>query len=80
VLEQHEQGAEAVLIIFTIAAALYAAFLISALVLKPIRRAAVSIPVQVIILGAVLYGTLVIANTGHLGGRLVHEFGLRAMM
>lgn len=80
VLMQHEQGAEAVLIIFTTATLLYAAFVGSALVLKPIGRAAISIPVQLAILGVVLYGTLAIANTGHLGGRLVHELGLRAMM
>lgn len=80
VLEEHAELADTVTIVFTIAASLYIVFFGLGFFLKPIRRPAVSIPVQLVIFGIVMYGVLAIAATGHLGGRMVHEMGVRAMM
>jgi len=41
---------------------------------------AVPVVGQLVVLVALLLGSLVLANTGELGGRLVHEFGVQAWM
>ncbi len=84
VMERHEDLAEAVEVVFTIIAAVYAVILIGpVLVQKLVRKnlpRAVPLVGQLVVLAALLASGLVLANTGHLGGRLVHELGVQSWM
>jgi uncharacterized membrane protein len=78
VLEHHEQMAEATRIGFSVLIVIFAAILIIPQVLKmtSTRIASTVLPLAFL----VLYGggVLLLANTAHNGGRLVHEFGVTA--
>lgn len=79
VLEQHESLAETTRTLFTILTAIFAVMLIG---LKSLKREAdlgPTLAVHVPFLALYLAGLLVLANTAHNGGRLVHEFGTLAM-
>jgi uncharacterized membrane protein len=84
VMERHEELAEGVETLFTIIAAAYAVVLIGPVVVQKVRHKslprAVPLVGQLVVLAALLLGGLVLANTGHLGGRLVHELGVQAWM
>jgi uncharacterized membrane protein len=86
VLSRHEDLAESVEVLFTIVTAVYAVVLVvpfllkkTGLLKKDLPRA-VPVVGQLVVLVALLVGTVVLANTGDLGGRLVHEFGVQAWM
>jgi uncharacterized membrane protein len=80
VLHQHEETAEAARNYFLVATIVYAALWAAPLVLrkrfKPGWFAAGSIVIAV----ACVPGLLILANAAHLGGRLVHELGVHALM
>lgn len=78
VFEAHEDGAELVLNGFILITVLYAAF--GLVLFKAGERFAHKPYVAVQLLFIVLCGagSLAVANVGHLGGRLVHEYGVRA--
>ncbi len=80
VLEHHEELGETTRTVFTILTAVFAGLLAAPLLL----RRAPSPAVQAGVLAAFLLvwgaGTLVLVNTAHNGGRLVHEMGVRALM
>lgn len=84
VLERHQEMAETVRVLFTILTALYAVILFGppglrkTKLLKKALPAAVPLAAQIVFLIAYLVCAVVVANTGHLGGRLVHEFGVQA--
>lgn len=80
VLEQHQDSADDTLVTFIIATVFYAAVVGLTTWVKWFQRPGIAITMQVVALAVLLYGALMIAQTGHLGGRLVHEFGLRAMI
>ncbi len=80
VLEHHESLAEQTRTIFTVVTLVYLFIVLAPLVAK---RALDPIPwvvVNVAFLAFYLVGAVYLANTGHAGGRLVHEFGVRAIM
>ena len=78
VLEHHEQLAEATRIAFSVLTVLFAAILLIPVILKKTLNGIVSTVLPLAFL--VLYGggILLLTNTAHNGGRLVHEFGVRA--
>lgn len=80
VIEEHEEMGETTRNIFTALAVLYALILYSPVVLKKELGAKAFILTSVVYLVLYLVGVWVLINTGHLGGRLVHEFGIRALM
>lgn len=80
VLEHHEELGETVRTVFTVLTGVFAILLAAPRLLRRLP----SVKVQTAVLAAFLAvwgaGTLVLVNTAHNGGRLVHEFGVRAMM
>ncbi len=78
VLEQHEELAETTRIIFTVLTLIFAAILfVPRLLKKELGRKTTAFVTSAFLL-FYLAGTLVLANTAHQGGRLVHELGVRA--
>lgn len=80
VLEQHEELAETTRTIFTALTIIFAAILFLPGLLKKNLGRASSVILNVAFLVFYLAGALVLANTAHQGGRLVHELGVRAMV
>ena len=80
VLQRHEALGERTLLIFSTLTVMFAAilFLPSALRRNPTRTYSLLAPL--VFLGFYLAGTIVLVNTGHNGGRLVHEFGVQAIV
>jgi uncharacterized membrane protein len=80
VLERHEELAETARLVFLGLTILFAAITFVPYALKrPLKRApafAVNIAFLLIYAG----GTILLANTAHAGGRLVHEFGVQALV
>ena len=80
VLEQHESLAEQTRILFTVITLVYAFIVLAPLVIKSALKPLPWTVVNGAFLAFYLVGALFLANTGHQGGRLVHEFGVRAMV
>lgn len=80
VLEQHEELAQTARAIFTALTVVFAAILFAPLVFKRGlgRKTATVISLAFLLFYAA--GAVVLANVAHQGGRLVHEYGVRAMM
>ena len=80
VLEGHEKLAETTRLIFTALTVIFAAILFSPLLFK--RRLGNKSSLVLTLAFLLLYsaGSLVLVNVAHQGGRLVHEFGVRAMV
>lgn len=78
VLERHEELAEATRIALSVLTVVFAAILLIPVILKKTSNRLVSTVLPLAFL--VLYGggILLLTNTAHNGGRLVHEFGVRA--
>ena len=80
VIEQHEELAETTRTIFTALTIIFAVILfLPGLLKKNLGRASSAI-LNIAFLVFYLAGALVLANTAHQGGRLVHELGVRAMV
>lgn len=80
VLERHQELAETTRDIFGLLTVIFAAILFLPRFLKQETTTAVAriLPLAFLLLyGA---GTIVLMNTAHNGGRLVHEFGIRALL
>jgi uncharacterized membrane protein len=80
VLEHHEELAEATRVVFSVLTVIFAAMLFLPRLLRRSSGWLVSRALPLVFL--VLYGAgmLLLVNTAHNGGRLVHEFGVKAMM
>jgi len=84
VLHEHAEMAEKGETLFTIVTAVYAAVLLVPPLLKKLGvlrkelpRAVPVVAQLIVLIGALLSG-IVLANTGHLGGHLVHDLGVQA--
>lgn len=78
-LEEHEEAAELTRNLFTGLTVLYAGLLGLPYLLKRRPLAPrLNLALHLVFLALYLGGTLVIARTGHLGGRLVHVYGVKA--
>lgn len=79
VMSQHEEMAENTRNVFTGLTIAYAAFLV--LSARGLLRRPAVLAVANLVFFVVLAGSsLLVANTGHLGGRLVHQLGVHAIM
>lgn len=78
VLERHEDLAEMTRVVFTVLTILFAAILLLPRLLKrePSVATARILPLAFLVLYTA--GAVILVNTAHHGGRLVHEFGVRA--
>lgn len=79
-LERHEHLAEAVIASFSVLTILYAAALLVPRVVPKLMRKPIHVAIHGVLLLAVLGAGLLLANTGHEGGRMVHQMGVTAMM
>jgi xanthine/uracil permease len=80
ILENHEELAETTRNIFTALTAIFGALVIVPMVFKKELGQKIVIPVSLAFLLFYGAGTIVFLNAAHQGGRLVHEFGVRAMV
>lgn len=78
VLAEHASLAGVVRVLYTIVTLAYAAIVIGLPLLPRKIPAAIPLATQSACVLAMLAGAMVLANTGHLGGRLVHELGVQA--
>jgi uncharacterized membrane protein len=79
-LERHESLAELVRTLFTIITLLFAAILLGPGLLHRHVAARITTFVLVGLLAIFGIGALAVVHTGHEGGRLVHEFGVRSLV
>lgn len=80
VMEHHEELGEWTRNVYTGLTAAYVIFVLLTLVWSPIAKAAIRIPLGLIFLALSAGAALYLAGTAHLGGRLVHEYGIRATL
>jgi len=80
VLDQHEELAEVTQIAFSALTLIFASILFVPKLLKREPTPAISTILPLVFLLFYATGAITLANTAHEGGRLVHEFGVRAQM
>ncbi len=80
VLKHHQQLAEATQVGFSVLTVVFAAILFVPRVLKRASTRMVSTVLPLVFLMFYGAGMLLLTNTAHNGGRLVHEFGVKAML
>ena len=79
VLQQHRELADTVRVLFTVLTAVWAVLLFGPALLKNKKLPAAAPTVaKIAFLVAYLLCAIVLANVGHLGGRLVHQYGAQA--
>ena len=79
VLEHHEKLAERTRLTFSVLTAGFALALLAAQAIPRLRSRAFLTAISVIVLAGYVFGALVLTDTAHNGGRLVHEFGVKAL-
>ncbi len=79
VLEQHEELAETTRAVFTVLTGIFAVIVVAPLLLKKELGKKVLVPLNLAFLLFYGAGVILLVNTAHQGGRLVHEFGVLAM-
>lgn len=79
VLENHEELAETTRNIFAALTVVFGAIVFVPMIFKKDLGRKIMIPVSLAFLLFYSAGTVVLMNAAHEGGRLVHEFGVRAM-
>lgn len=80
VLERHEELAETTRIIFTALTLVFASIVVAPAAFRRLQGAAFRITLPLVFLLFYGAGVIVLANTAHNGGRLVHELGVQALM
>ena len=80
VLSHHQKLADRTRLVFTGLTALLAVLVFVPLLLKKELRRSLAIPLYAVFLLLYAGGAALLANTAHNGGRLVHEFGVRALV
>jgi uncharacterized membrane protein len=78
VLERHEELAEATRISFFVLTVVFAAILLVPRILGKVSGRLISTALPLVFLLFYAAGMLLLTNTAHNGGRLVHEFGVKA--
>jgi len=78
VLERHEELAEATRITFSVLTVVFAAVLFIPRMLGRVSGRLISTTLPLVFLLFYAAGVLLLTNTAHNGGRLVHEFGVKA--
>ncbi len=80
VLSQHQGMAEKCEIAFSILTGLYVAMIVGRRFLRWPENRAWNLATAGAFLVPYAFGILMLVNTAHAGGRLVHEFGVHAMV
>jgi len=80
VLDEHQAKMEQVSKYFAALTAVYAGLVFLPLLFKSLRGLKFAFPANLIFLAALMGANLLLANGAHLGGRLVHEFGVRSTL
>lgn len=80
VLERHEELAETTRIIFAALTLVFAAIVVAPAAFRRLQGPAFRITLPLVFLLFYGAGVVVLANTAHNGGRLVHELGVQALM
>ena len=80
VLERHEDLAETTRGIFTALTVVFAAMLFVPSIFKRTLNRKIAVVVNILFLALYAGGAVFLMNVAHQGGRLVHEFGVRAMI
>lgn len=78
VMHDHEELAELARTIFALLTAAWAAGLLLPILAKKAWAPKAGLALQILALLAAVVGGVMLANVGHLGARLVHEFGVTA--
>jgi uncharacterized membrane protein len=79
-LENHEEMAETVRMVFTVLSLVFAAILVVPHWLRRPLTRTLATSLMVVFLAFYGAGALLLANTAHAGGRLVHEHGVTALL
>lgn len=80
VLQHHQELADKVRIIFSVLTLLFASLLFVPKILKKELKPAVTVGITLVFLLLYMAGALVLANTAHNGGILVHGYGVHALV
>ncbi len=80
VLAHHEELAERTRLLFTVLTVVFAGLVAGPALLKRELPRVPSVVLPLLFLVVYGAGTVVLANTAHNGGRLVHELGVRSLM
>ena len=80
VLGHHEELAESTRTIFTVLTLVFAGLVLAPVLLRREAGEVTTVVLAALFLAVYGAGTLVLANTAHNGGRLVHELGVRSLM
>ncbi len=80
VLEEHEELAETTRMVFSALTVLFGVIVFAPMLFKKELSRMIMIPLSLAFLLFYGSGVVLLMNTAHQGGRLVHEFGVRAMM
>lgn len=80
VLENHEELAETMSKVFTALTAIFGVIVFAPMLIKKELPSVVLTVLNIAFLVFYGAGTILLINTAHEGGRLVHEFGVRAVM
>jgi uncharacterized membrane protein len=80
VLENHEELAEATRVVFSVLTVLFAAIVFVPQWLRRDFGRVTATVLPLVFLMFYMAGALLLINTAHNGGRLVHEFGVRAVV
>lgn len=78
-IEEHQAYAEKTRLIFTVLTALFALLAVAPLAFRKLKPAPI-LAAQGLFLVVYMASCLVLARTGHLGGRLVHGYGVHVML
>ena len=79
VLEEHEELAETTRAVFTVLTGVFMVIVVAPLLFRKELARSIVIPLNLAFLLFYGAGILLLVNTAHQGGRLVHEFGVLAM-
>jgi uncharacterized membrane protein len=80
VLERHEELAETTRIVFAVLTVIFATIVLAPMALRRVPGRATSSVLALVFLLFYGAGGLLLVNTAHNGGRLVHELGVHAMV
>ena len=80
VIGHHEEMAETTVTTFTVLTLLYAVFVLGPGPLRRLRTPAAALVTNAVFLVVLAGASLLVVNTAHQGGRLVHQLGVHAIM
>ncbi len=80
VLEEHEELAETTRTVFAVLTGIFGVIVFAPMLFKKELTRMITIPLNLAFLLFYGSGAVLLMNTAHQGGRLVHEFGVRAVM